>query len=105
MWRVPISVGLWILRGPIRIGLAVGAQNNWAIGPWLLDIGPNRSWALLFKSPKELGLVNGSKPKPILFLFLFFSFIRHTQTINLYTQPWLTMLTGHWNSLTRGHAC
>jgi hypothetical protein len=23
MWRVPISVGLWILRGPNRIGLVV----------------------------------------------------------------------------------
>jgi hypothetical protein len=41
MWRVPISVGLWILRGPIRIGLAVGAQSNWAIGPWVsISIGP-----------------------------------------------------------------
>jgi hypothetical protein len=59
MWRVPISVGLWIRRGPNWIGLELGsAVVSKSIG---LGLG-------------LLGLVNGSSPITFIFVFLFFSF-------------------------------
>ena len=83
----PISVGLWILRSPIRIGLElwalVGVHNNWTIG---------------FGCENQLG------PSPIDFfflLFLLFSFL--TQTFNFCTQgealtimPLVNLLSFPW---------
>ena len=44
MWRVPISVGLWIRRGPIWIGLVqlglVGVHSKWTQG-----LGCENEWA------------------------------------------------------------
>jgi hypothetical protein len=63
MWRVPISVGLWILR-EAQFGLGL---RNWAL------VGVHNNWTI------GLGCENQLGPSPISFLFSFSSFLPHTQ--------------------------
>jgi hypothetical protein len=78
MWRVPISVGLWILRGTNRIGLvnSRGAQFELGLSNWALSLNfglgfDNWAWSFWALGP---------------ILFFFFSFSTHTQNISLCTQ-------------------
>jgi hypothetical protein len=51
----------------------VGVNSNLGLGLELPDIGPNRSWAKMLKSPIEIGLGFDQVKSPIPFLLFFFS--------------------------------
>jgi hypothetical protein len=92
----PFQLGFGFFGGPIGLDL-----NNWALmgvdsklglGLELPDIGPNRSWAKILKSPKELGLVKAQTNSFLLFFsFFFFSshpsfYSKHPRFVDLLTR-------------------